>query len=296
MKEKRLWLVLLLMGFCVSAQVKGVVKDSISGTPIPYATIFIENENTGTTTEIDGSFILDVKEDKKLIISSLGYHLKKTSINNETIFLKPKIIELNEVFIEKPKNNKQLEIGKTNTTKVRHISGEESWINSKYFQYDTIYKNTKFISKIIFFTKSKVKNAKFKLRLYNINQEGFPGSDILSEDVIVTVKKGNHKTVIDISSHHILFPKTGFFVGYEILKIESNKYDFKYSEYNSTKTITKVYFAPSFECNLSDEENTFIFYNGKWQKRTRWHNNETGSLKKFNNKIIEPSIRVILTN
>ena len=57
---------LLLMSFCVSAQVKGVVKDSISGKPIPYATIFIENENTGTTTEIDGSFTLDVKEEKKI--------------------------------------------------------------------------------------------------------------------------------------------------------------------------------------------------------------------------------------
>jgi hypothetical protein len=296
MKEKRLCLVLLVVSQISFSQIRGVVKDSISGIPIPYATIFIENENTGTTTEIDGSFILDVKEDKKLIISALGYHVKKTAINNETIFLKPKIIELNEVVIEKSKNNKQLEIGKTNTTKVGFISGEESWINSKYFQYDTIYKNTKFISKINFYTKSKVKNAKFKLRLYNINQDGFPGSDILSEDVIVTVKKGNHKTVIDISSHHIVFPKTGFFVGYEILKIESNKYDFKYTEFNSTKTITKVFFAPSFECNLSDEENTFTFQKGKWQKRPRWHNNETGSFKKFNNKILEPSIHVVLTN
>lgn len=39
---------MLLMSFCVSAQVKGVVKDSISGMPIPYATIFIENMNICT--------------------------------------------------------------------------------------------------------------------------------------------------------------------------------------------------------------------------------------------------------
>lgn len=42
MQEKKLWLVLLLMSFYVSAQTKGVVVDE-SGKPIPYVNIWVEN-------------------------------------------------------------------------------------------------------------------------------------------------------------------------------------------------------------------------------------------------------------
>lgn len=42
MQEKRLWLVLLLMSFYVSAQTKGVVVDK-SGKPILYVNIWVEN-------------------------------------------------------------------------------------------------------------------------------------------------------------------------------------------------------------------------------------------------------------
>ncbi|WP_396162533.1 hypothetical protein [Flavobacterium sp.] len=48
MQEKRLLLFLLLLGFYTSAQIKGVVKDSISGEPIPYVNIWVENELIGT--------------------------------------------------------------------------------------------------------------------------------------------------------------------------------------------------------------------------------------------------------
>jgi len=41
--------------FSLSAQIKGVVKDSLSGEPIPYVNIWVENETIGTTSEIDDS-------------------------------------------------------------------------------------------------------------------------------------------------------------------------------------------------------------------------------------------------
>ena len=54
-------LFLLLISFSLSAQIKGVVKDSISGKPIAYVNIWVENENIGTTSEENGSFSLDIK-------------------------------------------------------------------------------------------------------------------------------------------------------------------------------------------------------------------------------------------
>ena len=78
----------LFFSFSLSAQIKGVVKDSISGEPIPYVNIWVENETIGTTSELDGSFSLDLKEEKILVFSALGFETKKISSKNEIILLK----------------------------------------------------------------------------------------------------------------------------------------------------------------------------------------------------------------
>lgn len=51
MIEKRLFLALILVGFSLSAQIKGVVKDSLTGKPISFVNIWVENENIGSTSE-----------------------------------------------------------------------------------------------------------------------------------------------------------------------------------------------------------------------------------------------------
>jgi hypothetical protein len=282
--------------FSLSAQIHGVVKDSLSGEPIPYVNIWVENEDIGTTSETDGSFSLEIKGEKILVFSALGYEVKKASSKSELILLKPKVFQLKEVVIEQPKFKKEIEIGNFSKPLGYHISGDIEWSNAKYFKYEAIYENTKFVKKIKIKTRSKVNNAKFKIRLFSVNKEGFPQNDLLEEDIIVTVKKGKKNNVIDISKFKLVFPQEGLFVSYEVLKIESNKYEFKYTEFESKKLIKKTYYAPDFECNLVDEQNTYHFRNGKWNKHQRWHNSEVGSLKKFNNKVVEPAINLILTN
>ncbi|BDB56270.1 carboxypeptidase-like regulatory domain-containing protein [Flavobacterium ammonificans] len=287
---------LFLVSFSLSAQIKGVVKDSISGQPIPYVNIWVENETIGTTSEENGSFSLDIKEEKALVFSALGYESKKSSSKHGIILLKPKVFELNEVVIEQLKFQKEIEVGNFSKTEGYHISGDLEWSNAKFFKYETTYEQTKFVKKIKITTRSKVNNAKFKIRLYSVNKEGYPENDLLNEDIIVTVKKGKKNNVIDISMFKLVFPEEGLFVAYEVLKIESNKYEFKYTENNGKKLIKKSYYAPDFECNLVDEQNTYHFRNGKWNQHQRWHNSEIGSLKHINNKVFEPSINLILTN
>ena len=88
------FLVLFFISFSLSAQIRGVVKDSISGEPIPYVNIWVENETIGTTSETNGSFSLDIKEEKVLVFSALGYESKKLFSKNEIILLKPKVFFL----------------------------------------------------------------------------------------------------------------------------------------------------------------------------------------------------------
>ena len=296
MREKILILIFFIVSQIAFSQIKGVVKDSISGEPISYVNIWVENETIGTTSEADGSFSLDVKEEKVLVFSALGYETKRIASKIQTVVLKPKVVELKEVIVEQPKFKKEIEIGNFRKPLGYHISGDIEWSNAKYFKYEVIYENTKFVKKIKIKTRSKVNNAKFKIRFFSVNKEGFPENDLLDEDIIVTVKKGKKNNVIDVSKFKLVFPEKGLFVVYEVLKIESNKYEFKYTENNSNKLIKKIYYAPDFECNLVDEQNTYHFRNGKWSKPQRWHNNEIGSLKKFNNKVFEPAINLILTN
>jgi hypothetical protein len=287
---------LFFISFSLSAQIRGVVKDSISGQPIPYVTIWVDGENIGTTSEMDGSFVLDVKEEKVLVFLVLGYESKKSTSKNEIILLKPKVFQLKEVVIEQPKFKKEIEIGNFNKPLGFHISGDIEWSNAKFFKYETTYEQTKFVKKIKIKTRSKVNNAKFKIRIFSVNKEGYPETDLISEDIIVTVKKGKRKNVIDVSNFKIDFPKEGLFIVYEILKIETNKYFFEYTNKGSKKVYKEVYFAPDFESNIVDEENTYHFRNGKWIKLQKWQNDETGDLKKFNNKVFEPAINLILTN
>lgn len=105
------FLVLIFISFSLSAQIRGVVKDSISGEPIPFVNIWVENETIGTTSEKNGGFSLDLKEEKGLVFSALGYETKKSSSKSEIILLKPKVFELKEVVVSIPKKTKKIEIG-----------------------------------------------------------------------------------------------------------------------------------------------------------------------------------------
>ena len=296
MKDKKLIWIFLIVSQFVFSQIRGVVKDSISGEPIPFVNIWVDNETVGTTSEVDGSFSLDVKEDKQLVFSALGYETKKSSSKSEIILLKPKVFELKEVVIEQPKFKKEIEVGNFNKPLGYHISGDLEFSNAKFFKYETSYEQTKFVKKIKITTRSKVNNAKFKIRIFSVNKEGSPEDDLLYEDIIVTVKKGKRKNEIDISNFKLVFPEEGLFIAYEVLKIESNKYFFEYTSNESEKLIKKIYYAPDFESNLVDEQNTYHYRFGKWIKLQRWHNNETGLREKYNNKVFEPAINLILTN
>ena len=296
MRDKKLIWIFLIVSQFVFSQIRGVVKDSISGEPIPFVNIWVDNETVGTTSEVDGSFSLDVKEEKQLVFSALGYETKKSSSKSEIILLKPKVFELKEVVIEQPKFKKEIEVGNFNKPLGYHISGDLEFSNAKFFKYETSYEQTKFVKKIKITTRSKVNNAKFKIRIFSVNKEGSPEDDLLYEDIIVTVKKGKRKNEIDISNFKLVFPEEGLFIAYEVLKIESNKYFFEYTSNESEKLIKKIYYAPDFESNLVDEQNTYHYRFGKWIKLQRWHNNETGLREKYNNKVFEPAINLILTN
>lgn len=286
-------LFIFLITFSLSAQIKGVVLDSISGKPIPYANIWVENENIGTTSEENGTFSLNINEEKNIVFSTLGYEtkiLKSTEIEN--VFLLEKIYEMPEVVLEVPKLTKEIEIGDSKKIHHSQLSGDKPWIYGKLFKFEDKYSQTPFLKKIVFFSNSKIKNAKLKIRVYNF-KDSLPSEDILYEEVIVSVKNGMQKNTVDVSNFNILFPEEGIVIGLEWMIINENKYHFEFKNPKTKKTDSFVTYAPSLVINYSEEENSFHFLGGRWLKKRRSISN---SGREWDGKIMTPAINLILTN
>ena len=293
MKGKSCVFIFMLIGFSMSAQIKGIVKDSITGKPIAYANIWVENENIGATSEDDGTFSINTNEKtKKLIFLALGFEKKiiKASQANE-VKLKPEATAIEEVVISRKRETKQIEIGKTkNTTYQAFDNGPR--IDVKYFPYLAYYKKTKYIKQVSIFTDSHIENASFKIHFYIVDSNGFPGEEILNKDFIVSVKKGMKKTAFNISEFNLQLPKNGVFVGFEKLVIEKNKMETTITDYNTNTTRTKITYFPFVLYNYVEKEFLYTFSGGKWNRQTK----ETNSKPSDKMMINEPAINLILTN
>ncbi len=274
MQEKRLLLFLLLLGFYTSAQIKGVVKDSISGEPIPYVNIWVENESIGTISEIDGTFVLDAPSYKSIVFAILGYK-KKTLKANETqlVLLSPTIFDLKEMVIVNKKESKQVEIGIIkNSTFQAFDNGPK--VEAKFFPYDKSYGKTLFIKEVTIFTDSRKENATIKLHFYKVNEDGSPGEELLAKDYIVTLNKGVIKHKFNLSNLDLEFPKNGLFVAYEKLLIEKNMLGTKYQPYVLYNYVVRDFF--------------YTYAYGTWSKQAPDFPDKLG--------INEPAITLVLSN
>lgn len=100
MKNKRFSLVLLMaaLTMCLQAQIRGTVLEDASGEPAIGASVVVEGTTTGTVTDFDGAFELNVDEGTPLQISYIGFAEQKLAAkNNMIVRLKEETVQLNEV-------------------------------------------------------------------------------------------------------------------------------------------------------------------------------------------------------
>lgn len=293
----------LFLTFSLSAQIRGVVKDSITGEPIPFVNIWVENETVGTTSESNGSFSLDIKEEKMLVFSALGYEVKKASSKTDIILLKPKVFELKEVVIEQPKFNKEIEVGNYETSGFRIGLGN---INSAvYFKpYDEMITHP-FLKEIKFLTKSDIEKAKIRIKILTINADNSPGESLIDEEIIVSVKKGKNKNTIDLSGYRFKIPLNGFFISFEKLLIEENKYytEHTYKDHQGNKITQKSMSIEPELCFIPIEYDIIwqSTINGNWTKSKKHILKDPKSyenllMRKYHDKYLAPSMTITLTN
>jgi hypothetical protein len=282
------FILLFLFTLSATAQIKGVVKDSITKEPIAYVALVYEKTLIGTNTNEKGEFEL-ISNDAKTIISCLGYNSKtiKLSQTNE-IFLSPKTQEIQEVLVRNRKNTSEIVIGDYHDSEISFANGGASQIWAKFIKNSEEIKKHPFLNKIQFTTKSRVKNAKLKLRFFSVNNLGHVGSDLIFDEIIVTVKKGTHRNSVNLENYNITIPNEGIFIGFENLIIEENKYEYNYSIEGNDKKLKGIKYEPTIKGYESDEYNVWTIKNNKSTLFNAKH--------KKDSKPIELGIKLTLTN
>ena len=292
MIEKRLFSLLIFISCSLSAQIQGVVKDSLTGKPIPFVNIWVQNENIGSTSEENGSFTLDTKQGKILIFSALGFEKKIIKAYDASeVNLKPMAYSLDEVVISKSIGTKSVEIGKTKT-EIYQAFDNGPKIDTKFFPYFPSYKKIKYIKQVSIYADSRIEDAIIKIHFYEADANGFPGDELLEKDFIVTVKKGTRTNRFDLRDFNMKFPKNGLFVGFEKLMIEKNKTEKTITDLNTNITQIQKTYYPFVLYNYVEREFLYTFSGGKWNVKTKQNDGDSSGKLMIN----EPAINLILTN
>lgn len=105
--KRRILPILLLFLVCLHAlaqqsTIKGKIKDADSQKPLIGVSVAVKGKTTGTTTDADGAFQLNMSLPATLVVSMVGYNRQEVAVNSNTelsISLKSVTEELNQVVV-----------------------------------------------------------------------------------------------------------------------------------------------------------------------------------------------------
>jgi hypothetical protein len=144
--KKTVFLLLFISHFVVYGQVfKGKVIDAKTKESLAFVNVVADNQKTGTTTDIDGVFILqDITQIKRLSFSYVGYEAKDFFISDikdvtqtVVITLNKKSFELKEFIVSEKENPALIIIRKTIAN--RNKNNPEKLKSFKYNSYNKMF-------------------------------------------------------------------------------------------------------------------------------------------------------------
>ncbi|WP_439130761.1 carboxypeptidase-like regulatory domain-containing protein [Polaribacter sp.] len=208
---KKIFTLIFLQTIILSyGQKKIYVIDSLTNKEIEYATIKFDKVNDGTYSNENGIFHLP-DNIKKIEISCLGYKTRKiVNLPNDTIFLKPKEIQLDEIILKK---NKKIVFGKK---KSKLDIGFSSYSESVIFAKKIVFKDNFFITKAHFDILNDQKERKFRFLIYDLNKNLMPNNNILNQNIISKIQPYDKKVELDLEKFNIYLEKGEYFIAIEI--------------------------------------------------------------------------------
>ncbi len=202
------------------------VYDKENKKPISYVTVVFTNQDKivgGDYCDENGFMKIDDKiVFDKIELSCIGYESKsieKRALKNDTIFLKNKAINLDEVVISK---NNLATLGYTDLKKYQY-GGIGKGLETVVF----IENNTKkplYINSFLFKIRKLKKKTAIRIHFYKKRTDKFePGEEMLTEDIVEYLDENTQGLVeIKIAKDGLELPIEGCFVGIEALGVFDN--------------------------------------------------------------------------
>jgi hypothetical protein len=160
---------------------------------------------------------------------------------------------------------------------------------AKFFESDNVPKTNRYVSKIKVFTYSEIETCEFEIKLCLSDENGGLGARINHEEILVQALEGKNWTTIDVSEHHIKFPKQGLFIVLKWLKTEENYYEYDGHKKDREKRYTYPTYAPQFGTLPSESDFLWIYENETWKKAVK---NKLSILKQYEGMNTVPAIEL----
>ena len=268
-------LLILLTTFSLSAQVKGVVKDSVSGKPIAYVGIFTSKAENNFSSDKKGKFkIENLTAKDTLWFFTTGYKEKKVAFKDlsKEVYLEPISPFSNknsdELYNEK---KKWIDFQTSNPTFFKTTSAFSTSLKAYFLEGINSASNSIILDKLSFkVVNLTAKTNVLKVRFFKADSSQNIGEEILIEPIIVEVETSEFKESnnvyhskgyieIDVLANQIEIPTEGFFIALESINIKENQFKNFYSEGKS------ILLSPSIN-STNIETKVYSYAKGKWKK------------------------------
>lgn len=268
----------------------GIVRDSVTGKPVQYTSIWVMNDDISVMADSLGQFsIRTTNPDKTLVFSATGYAAKSVPLAQaKNLLLIP--ISLIE-NTEKPQRTRKTEIGDYHirNSDLTYGSHGRPWMLARKFSLTPQQQATRVLDKLELYTDCHNNNMKCALRFFAIDQNGNPGRELTNKPVIFRVDRGRDDTEIELSRYGIVVPADGFFVAVSWLIIDQNIkrwYDKRPMQYKD--------YDPGIGAMASEVNSTWEYKFGKWQPIAKLP--EDYAMRAYRGKYPEVAMRLTLSN
>jgi hypothetical protein len=239
--------------------IKGQMFDDSTNAAIPFSTVAVKEKGVGVASGINGIFSLalkDYSENDSLEFQALGYKryciLLDDFLENEVNGTNTKVkltavsYYLSEIEVY-PTKEEEIFGALSNSTvgpAYSYLPGSQVaiFIPNEKGEKGTI----KSVS--YFFTGKKRKpTAPFRIRIFESDESGYPGRDLLLKSIIVNAPKADEWFTVNLDKYNLPFPEKGYFAGLELIYTDK-KYQFKTktpNHLNGYKLEKVVYQGPS---------------------------------------------------
>lgn len=207
-----------------------LVISSTDNKPVPYAHFYIHSQSKYLLFISDSYGRLAIHTDvdhqiDTVSVSCIGYEIKKAILSNirDTVYLKPTVYEIGEVIVS-PKKLKKISIGNKALTTIMSTSisfGKQRALHIPLEDLEGEIQSVRYFMHSFFKRSKDFAHWPFRVRLYKEDSNRGVGEDLLKEELIVMLPRGEGKWLeVDLTPFHLSLPEKGIFVAIEVLPSE----------------------------------------------------------------------------